>query len=228
MQSTCRAPCPSLLHTADLRLCASPTGNWEYFANFVDLSEALSWKGGSASWDADGVAGVELADGWHLVHAWPTHTPQCNYRAPSLGALLISCVGAPCVAQVHGGDSCDKGGKVGGSVRVTRTLVSLKRRYPERVTLLIGNRDANKMRCGAHTWSSNPLPSRFSASAAEVLSPPHASPHSLTAELADAEMASGALELLPGAYWVDEKQRVPRGHTPCTTHTCAPSLGVPC
>jgi hypothetical protein len=47
---------------------------------------------------------------------------------------------------VFGGDSCDKGGVVGGSVRVVRTLVRLKERYPRRVTLIVGNRDANKMR----------------------------------------------------------------------------------
>jgi hypothetical protein len=47
---------------------------------------------------------------------------------------------------VHGGDACDKGGAVGGTVRVVRTLVALKRKYPDRVTLILGNRDLNKMR----------------------------------------------------------------------------------
>ena len=47
---------------------------------------------------------------------------------------------------VFGGDVCDKGGSVGGTVRVTRSLVRLKRRYPDRVVLLLGNRDLNKMR----------------------------------------------------------------------------------
>jgi len=47
---------------------------------------------------------------------------------------------------VHGGDSCDKGGPVGGSVRVVRTLVALKKKYPDRVALILGNRDLNKMR----------------------------------------------------------------------------------
>lgn len=47
---------------------------------------------------------------------------------------------------VFGGDAVDKGGEVGGSIRVARTLVHLKRRYADRVTILIGNRDANKMR----------------------------------------------------------------------------------
>eukprot|EP00966_Prymnesium_polylepis_P291899 6741537-Prymnesium_polylepis.1 len=30
---------------------------------------------------------------------------------------------------IHGGDTCDKGGTVGGSIRITRTLCRLKRRY---------------------------------------------------------------------------------------------------
>ena len=47
---------------------------------------------------------------------------------------------------VFGGDSCDKGGEVGGSVRFVKSLFALKRRYPDRVTLLLGNRDLNKMR----------------------------------------------------------------------------------
>ena len=42
---------------------------------------------------------------------------------------------------VVGGDCCDKGGAVGGSIRVVSTLVELKRRYPTRVTLILGNRD---------------------------------------------------------------------------------------
>lgn len=47
---------------------------------------------------------------------------------------------------VFGGDSVDKGGAVGGSVRVVRTLVALKKKYPTRCTLILGNRDLNKMR----------------------------------------------------------------------------------
>tara|TARA_B100000795_G_scaffold180675_1_gene136847 strand:- start:288 stop:506 length:219 start_codon:yes stop_codon:yes gene_type:complete len=35
---------------------------------------------------------------------------------------------------------------VGGSIRVVNTLVKLKRKYPNRVVLLLGNRDLNKLR----------------------------------------------------------------------------------
>ena len=47
---------------------------------------------------------------------------------------------------IFGGDAVDKGNVVGGSIRVVNSLLALKRRYPDRVTLLLGNRDLNKMR----------------------------------------------------------------------------------
>lgn len=44
---------------------------------------------------------------------------------------------------VFGGDTCDKGD---GDIRITQVLVAFKERYPERVHLLAGNRDLNKIR----------------------------------------------------------------------------------
>jgi len=44
---------------------------------------------------------------------------------------------------VFGGDSCDKGP---GSLRFVECMVQFKRKYPERVHLILGNRDINKMR----------------------------------------------------------------------------------
>jgi len=44
---------------------------------------------------------------------------------------------------VYGGDAVDKGP---GDVRLVRALVDLKHRYPDRVYLLVGNRDLNKLR----------------------------------------------------------------------------------
>jgi hypothetical protein len=46
---------------------------------------------------------------------------------------------------VFGGDAVDKGV---GDLAVCRDLVALKRRFPERVRLLLGNRDINKLRFG--------------------------------------------------------------------------------
>lgn len=44
---------------------------------------------------------------------------------------------------VFGGDSCDKGP---GSLRFLETMVRVKDKYPDRVHLLMGNRDINKLR----------------------------------------------------------------------------------
>lgn len=44
---------------------------------------------------------------------------------------------------IYGGDSVDKGP---GDIRLCRALASLKKRYPYRVSLLVGNRDLNKIR----------------------------------------------------------------------------------
>ena len=44
---------------------------------------------------------------------------------------------------VFGGDAVDKGP---GDIRLVRALVGLKKRYPDRVHLLVGNRDLNKIR----------------------------------------------------------------------------------
>eukprot|EP01052_Picozoa_sp_SAG31_P007327 SAG31_NODE_349_length_17243_cov_7.408248_2_plen_243_part_00 len=44
---------------------------------------------------------------------------------------------------VFGGDAGDKGP---GTLRFVRAMLSLKERYPDRVVLLLGNRDINKMR----------------------------------------------------------------------------------
>jgi hypothetical protein len=44
---------------------------------------------------------------------------------------------------VFGGDAVDKGS---GDIRLCRALVALKQRYPDRVYLLVGNRDLNKVR----------------------------------------------------------------------------------
>eukprot|EP00466_Bigelowiella_natans_P003754 jgi/Bigna1/70957/fgenesh1_pg.14_\ len=47
---------------------------------------------------------------------------------------------------IFGGDLFDKGP---GDIRLSKELVALKQRYPNRVYLLIGNRDANKLRFAA-------------------------------------------------------------------------------
>lgn len=62
---------------------------------------------------------------------------------------------------IFGGDSVDKGD---GDIRVVRDLLQLKKDYPDRVHLLVGNRDANKLRFASELVS------------AETLSPPYWTP----------------------------------------------------
>ncbi|GBG26422.1 Serine/threonine-protein phosphatase [Hondaea fermentalgiana] len=50
---------------------------------------------------------------------------------------------------VYGGDVCDHGP---GDIRVSRALVDLKNRYPDRVFILAGNRDINKLRLSSELW----------------------------------------------------------------------------
>lgn len=85
-------------------------GNWNYFCNFVELSEGLSFFEPGDHKLACTSPELVLEDGWHFV---------------------------------FGGDSCDKGP---GTLRCLQALVNLKMKYPERVHLIMGNRDINKMR----------------------------------------------------------------------------------
>ena len=44
---------------------------------------------------------------------------------------------------VFGGDVCDRGP---GDIRITSEILDLKERYPNRVHIILGNRDVNKYR----------------------------------------------------------------------------------
>jgi hypothetical protein len=59
----------------------------------------------------------------------------------------------PDTGLVFGGDCVDRGA---GDMRLARALVSLKRRHPERVFLLAGNRDVNKIRLSSELEGAAP------------------------------------------------------------------------
>jgi hypothetical protein len=44
---------------------------------------------------------------------------------------------------IHGGDVCDRGK---GDLRILRELIALKKKYPDNIHFLLGNRDVNKLR----------------------------------------------------------------------------------
>jgi len=59
---------------------------------------------------------------------------------------------------VYGGDTCDKGD---GDIRIVQALVAFKGKHPDRVHLLVGNRDLNKIRVSAELRETDidvPLP----------------------------------------------------------------------
>eukprot|EP00931_Biecheleriopsis_adriatica_P004120 TRINITY_DN105834_c0_g1_i1.p1 TRINITY_DN105834_c0_g1~~TRINITY_DN105834_c0_g1_i1.p1 ORF type:complete len:876 (-),score=170.27 TRINITY_DN105834_c0_g1_i1:123-2606(-) len=71
---------------------------------------------------------------------------------------------------VFGGDCCDKGP---GTLRFVQALVMLKKKYPERVTLIMGNRDVNKMRWTAELADSELELDRVKATPAVFWMPPN-------------------------------------------------------
>lgn len=73
---------------------------------------------------------------------------------------------------VYGGDAIDKGP---GDIRLCRALVSLKRRYPDRVFLLVGNRDLNKLRFTAELSTDDVLERSI-----DEIPPPHWDPNAPT------------------------------------------------
>lgn len=88
---------------------------------------------------------TDIEGNWEYLVQLIHNSAALSYRgtAPD-GAAIVEL--ADCWKVVFGGDACDKGGETGGTVRVVRTLCRLKRAHPDRVHLLLGNRDLNKMR----------------------------------------------------------------------------------
>ncbi len=74
---------------------------------------------------------------WNKLVAFASHNPCV--RLDEAGALRL----APGCSLVFGGDAIDRGPS---SRRIVRCLLDVKRRHPDRVVLLAGNRDINKMR----------------------------------------------------------------------------------
>jgi hypothetical protein len=95
---------------------ADVEGHWDYFLEYVQRSKVLDWE------------------------------EQDNHNknfSSTTGITFQMLKLRPNTHFIYGGDSVDKGP---GDIRLCRALVSLKKRYPDRVHLLVGNRDLNKLR----------------------------------------------------------------------------------
>ena len=94
-------------------------GDAAYFDRFVENSRVLCFQSTSPNLDRTSSGGTFFP-----------YNKQVAFRTN-------------CSMLVYGGDVCDKGGS---DLYILRQLLSLQHRYPDRVHLLMGNRDINKMR----------------------------------------------------------------------------------
>ncbi|KAL7523580.1 hypothetical protein ACHAXR_002251, partial [Thalassiosira sp. AJA248-18] len=93
-------------------------GHWDYFLESVQRSNVLDWE--------------------------ERECPPSVKKKSGNGEIKFQrLVLRPNTHFIYGGDTVDKGP---GDIRLVRALVSLKKRYPKRVHLLVGNRDLNKLR----------------------------------------------------------------------------------
>lgn len=95
---------------------ADVEGHWDYFLEYVQRSKVLDWE---------------------------EHDSHNNNLSSITGITFQRLKLRPNTHFIYGGDSVDKGP---GDIRLCRALVGLKKRYPDRVHLLVGNRDLNKLR----------------------------------------------------------------------------------
>ena len=114
-------------------------GNWDYFLKWLALNigdnKAFSVK---LCFGDTGIFLKNTIDGWNDLSS------KLNFDQD--GKPLFKLVLNSGWSFIHGGDAVDKGGKIGGSIRVVNTLLHLKENHSNHVTLLLGNRDLNKMR----------------------------------------------------------------------------------
>ncbi|KNC56045.1 uncharacterized protein AMSG_02057 [Thecamonas trahens ATCC 50062] len=111
-------------------------GNAEYFCRYVEESTVVCF-----------------------ATAAPDHPARLGSAAGPLPNLVFTPEAeADGAVFVYGGDVCDKGN---GDLRVIACLLAFKEAFPERVFLLVGNRDVNKLRFSAELAHPTPADDMF-------------------------------------------------------------------
>lgn len=118
-------------------------GNLDYWHRYIALSQVLLRSSPAAAGAGAGATTTGAAGGGGGAEAEPGAAGGGAGGATSLPPLQLR----DHCHFVYGGDVCDRGS---GDIRICQDLLSLKRRYPDRVHLIVGNRDINKVRVRAY------------------------------------------------------------------------------
>lgn len=124
------ATCLPLRSNEKIEYLTDVEGNWDYFLKWLDYSSVLELTYKPQPQDKDkeqrNVGSEHFDTETHRLEL----KPDCYF--------------------VFGGDAVDKGN---GDIRFVKAMTQLKRDYPDRVFLVMGNRDANKLRFSAELES---------------------------------------------------------------------------
>ena len=136
-------------HTTAMRIgyVTDCEGDLDYFRRYVNLSKVLEYdveEHGIACRQRRWEEGRRREQGTRADVEYVAEAAAVAAAAVAGGSLRL--VDETTDFFVYGGDLFDKGN---GDLRLCAQLVALKKRYPRRVFLLIGNRDINKLRFGA-------------------------------------------------------------------------------
>ncbi|KAL3937555.1 MAG: hypothetical protein SGBAC_007362 [Bacillariaceae sp.] len=125
-------------------------GNLDYFLQFVDACPILKVQCHYRTQATTTATTITTAATTTTATTTVDDSPESNANLLSMNLDFCQPTRTKTTAEsmgdfyfVFGGDSVDKGN---GDIRLTRCLVAFKKKYPDRVFLLVGNRDLNKLR----------------------------------------------------------------------------------
>jgi hypothetical protein len=192
-------------------------GNWEYFLSFVahcnvfeEPEQKVPMKNNNKTKKEDEMDDTSTSTSTTTVQSSCLEDPDSNHTSNNNNNNDDACLWLKLrdgCYFVYGGDAVDKGP---GDIRLCRTLVSLKQRYPDRVVLLVGNRDLNKLRFTAE------LSQQDMERSIDEIPPPHWDPMAPTLRQ-HLERVAGAAAAAAASSSVDTKSV--SGDTSNTTTT---------